>query len=293
MAFDGKLAGQVAIVTGGARGIGRTITDALVARGARVHVFDMTDSNESQGVLHRVNVADAQSVADAVAHLPEPATLLVNNAGITRDRSLLKMSDDEWRSVLDVNLSGAFHMLRACAPGMIAAGSGRVVNITSINGLRGKFGQANYTAAKAGMIGLTKTAARELGPKGITVNAVAPGMVMTEMARALPAEVLERALQESVMRELATPDDIAAAVVFLLSDMARMITGEVIRVGTPGSTCEALQSGVGSRIARSMHHARGARNRLPLRRFSWNRRYRVSSGGKKGGPSWSGGSSNP
>ncbi len=121
-------------------------------------------------------------------------------------------------------------MLRACAPGMIAAGCGRIVNITSINGLRGKFGQANYTAAKAGMIGLTKTAARELGPKGITVNAVAPGMVMTEMARALPAEVLERALQESVMRELATPDDIAAAVVFLLSDMARMITGEVIRV---------------------------------------------------------------
>ena len=230
MAFDGKLAGQVAIVTGGARGIGRTITDALVARGARVHVFDMTDSNESAGILHRVNVADAQSVADAVAQLPEPATLLVNNAGITRDRSLLKMSDDEWRSVLAVNLSGAFHMLRACAPGMIAAGSGRIVNITSINGLRGKFGQANYTAAKAGMIGLTKTAARELGPKGITVNAVAPGMVMTEMARALPAEVLERALQESVMRELATPDDIAAAVVFLLSDMARMITGEVIRV---------------------------------------------------------------
>ena len=224
MGFTGQLAGKVAIVTGGARGIGRTITDALVARGAQVHVFDMTDSNESAGVLHRVNVADA------VAQLPEPATLLVNNAGITRDRSLLKMSDDEWRSVLDVNLSGAFHMVRACAPGMIAAGSGRIVNITSINGLRGKFGQANYTAAKAGMIGLTKTAARELGPKGITVNAVAPGMVMTEMARALPAEVLERALQESVMRELATPEDIAAAVVFLLSDMARMITGEVIRV---------------------------------------------------------------
>jgi len=147
-----------------------------------------------------------------------------------RPVGVLKMSDEEWRSVLDVNLSGAFHMLRACAPGMIAAGRGRGVNITSINGLRGKFGQANYTAAKAGMIGLTKTAARELGPKGITVNAVAPGMVMTEMARALPAEVLERALQESVMRELATPDDIAAAVVFLLSDMARMITGEVIRV---------------------------------------------------------------
>ncbi|HNO63194.1 MAG TPA: SDR family NAD(P)-dependent oxidoreductase, partial [Thauera aminoaromatica] len=100
MGFSGELAGKVAIVTGGARGIGRTITDALVASGARVHVFDMTDSNESAGVLHRVNVADAQSVADAVAQLPEPATLLVNNAGITRDRSLLKMSDEEWRSVL-------------------------------------------------------------------------------------------------------------------------------------------------------------------------------------------------
>lgn len=230
MGFTGQLAGKVAIVTGGARGIGRTITDALVARGAHVHVFDMTDSNESAGTLHRVNVADAQAVAAAVAQLPAPATLLVNNAGITRDRSLLKMSDDEWRSVLDVNLSGTFHMLRACAPAMVAAGSGRIVNITSINGLRGKFGQANYTAAKAGMVGLTKTAARELGSKGITVNAVAPGMVMTEMARALPAEVLDRARQESVMHELATPDDIAAAVVFLLSDMARMITGEVIRV---------------------------------------------------------------
>jgi acetoacetyl-CoA reductase/3-oxoacyl-[acyl-carrier protein] reductase len=140
------------------------------------------------------------------------------------------MSDDEWQSVLSVNLTGAFNMARALAPGMRDAGYGRIVNITSINGIRGKFGQANYSASKAGLIGLTKTLARELGPKGVTVNAIAPGMVMTEMARALPEEFLAKARDESVLPELAEPDDIANAVLFLLSDAARMITGEVIRV---------------------------------------------------------------
>ncbi|MGL1832155.1 3-oxoacyl-ACP reductase FabG [Rhodocyclaceae bacterium SMB388] len=230
MSPTGELCGRVAIVTGGARGIGRSIVDALSARGVRVHVFDQADVNESSGQLHRVDIARPASIAEALDGLPEPATLLVNNAGITRDRSLLKMSDEEWRTVLDVNLGGAFNLIRACAPAMVAAGCGSIVNITSINGMRGKFGQANYSAAKAGLIGLTKTAARELGPKGVTVNAVAPGMVMTDMARTLPAEVLERARDESVLNRLATPEDVAAAVVFLLSDMARMITGEVIRV---------------------------------------------------------------
>ena len=140
------------------------------------------------------------------------------------------MSDEEWGSVLDVNLGGAFRMIRALAPRMRAAGYGRIVNITSINGLRGKFGQSNYAAAKAGLVGLTKTAARELGPKGITVNAVAPGMVLTEMALALPEEFRQRAAAEAVLPDLATPQDIAACVLFLLSDAARMITGEVIRV---------------------------------------------------------------
>jgi acetoacetyl-CoA reductase/3-oxoacyl-[acyl-carrier protein] reductase len=140
------------------------------------------------------------------------------------------MSDDEWDSVLSVNLTGAFHMIRALAPAMRVAGYGRIVNITSINGIRGKFGQANYCASKAGLIGLTKTLARELGPKGITVNAVAPGMVMTDMALALPPEFVEKAKAEAVLPELATPGDIANTVLFLLSDAARMITGEVIRV---------------------------------------------------------------
>ena len=140
------------------------------------------------------------------------------------------MSDEEWRQVLDVNLTGAFNLIRALAPGMADAGGGRIVNITSINGLRGKFGQANYVATKAGLIGLTKTVARELGAKGVTCNAVAPGMVLTEMAKQLPQKFLDAALAETVTGQLAAPEDVAAAVLFLLSDAARSITGQVLQV---------------------------------------------------------------
>ena len=227
--FDGR----VAVVTGGARGIGLAITRALIDHGASVHVFDVAPGEGNEEVpyrFHKVDIADSACVADAVAHLPAPVSLLVNNAGITRDRSMINMTDDEWGSVLSVNLTGAFNMVRALAPAMRKAGYGRIVNITSINGMRGKFGQANYCASKAGLIGLTKTLARELGPKGVTVNAVAPGMVMTRMALGLPAEILAKARAESVLPELATPEDVANVVLFLLSDAARMITGEVIRV---------------------------------------------------------------
>ena len=226
-----NFAGRTAVVTGGARGIGLAITRALLEHGARVHVFDMAPGEGADSYqFHQVNIADSASVAAAVAKLPEPVALVVNNAGITRDKSLAKMTDEDWQAVLSVNLTGAFNVMRALAPAMREAGYGRIVNITSINGMRGKFGQANYSAAKAGLIGLTKTLARELGPKGITVNAVAPGMVMTEMALALPEEFLAKAKAESVLPELAKPEDIANAVLFLLSDGARMITGEVIRV---------------------------------------------------------------
>jgi acetoacetyl-CoA reductase/3-oxoacyl-[acyl-carrier protein] reductase len=140
------------------------------------------------------------------------------------------MSDAEWADVIAINLTGAFNMIRAAAPLMATNGYGRIVNITSINGLRGKFGQANYTAAKAGLIGLTKTAAREFGRKGVSVNAVAPGMVMTEMAENLPEAVLEQARADAVCGRLCTPEDIANGVLFLLARESGRITGEVLRI---------------------------------------------------------------
>jgi len=228
-----NLEGRIAVVTGGARGIGLAITRALIAHGVNVHVFDVapgTGADAATYTFHQVDIADSAAVAKAVSKLPPGVSLLVNNAGITRDRSAVNMSDEEWNAVLSVNLTGAFHMARALAPAMRDAGYGRIVNITSINGIRGKFGQANYSASKAGLIGLTKTLARELGPKGVTVNAVAPGMVMTDMALALPAGIVEKAKAESVLPTLATPEDVANAVLFLLSDAACRITGEVIRV---------------------------------------------------------------
>jgi 3-oxoacyl-[acyl-carrier protein] reductase len=231
MSMPYTLEGRAAVVTGGARGIGRSIAEVLRDASAEVFVFDREEGEPLAGTrFEAVNVADPASVAAAVAKLPDHATLLVNNAGITRDKTLAKMSDDEWKSVLDVNLTGAFNMLRAMAPRMRAASHGRIVNVTSINGLRGKFGQANYAASKAGLIGLTKSAARELGQKNVTVNAVAPGMVLTEMALALPAEFRDKALAEAVLGRLAEPRDVAQAVLFLLSEAARCITGEVIRV---------------------------------------------------------------
>lgn len=227
--FD--FSGHRAVVTGASRGIGRAIADALDAAGAEVDAFDVGDPDGNfPHRFVRVDIADADAVREAVGELPASPSFLVNNAGITRDRSLVKMSDADWAAVLAVNLTGAFNMIRAVAPRMSTQGFGRIVNITSINGLRGKFGQANYAAAKAGLIGLTKTAAREFGKRGITVNAVAPGMVMTDMARALPAEIIARAAGEAALEELAEPDDISNAVLFLLSDAARAITGEVLRV---------------------------------------------------------------
>ncbi len=225
--------GRRALVTGASRGIGRVIADALAIAGAEVYVFDVIEPERADNFRHRlalVDIANWEAVETAVASLPTAPDLLVNNAGITRDRSIAKMSSADWAAVLNVNLTGAFHMIRAVAPAMSARGFGRIVNMSSINGLRGKFGQANYAAAKAGLIGLTKTAARELGKKGITVNAVAPGMVMTDMTRALPAEIIARAESEAALAELARPEDISNAVLFLLSDAARAITGEVLRV---------------------------------------------------------------
>ncbi|MGE5548014.1 MAG: SDR family oxidoreductase [Solirubrobacterales bacterium] len=222
--------GQVAIITGGGQGIGAAIAEALSAGGAEVHVFDRAGAEKPGIAFHAVDVCDAKAVNAAIAAMARPPSLLVNNAGITRDRSIIKMSDEEWQSVLQVNLTGAFNLIRAVAPAMTAGGYGRIVNIVSINGIRGKFGQANYAASKGGLIALTKTAAREFGPKGVTVNAVAPGMVLTEMAMKLAEEFRQKAIDESVLKRLPEEKDITAATLFLLSDLARMVTGQVLKV---------------------------------------------------------------
>lgn len=234
MSFPG-LRGRGVLVTGGRSGIGLAVTRMLVAEGARVATLDVAPlPGTDDGALHLVcDVRSDEAVRAAVSEAAE--TLgnvhgLVQCAGITRDSVLWKMSDEAWDAVLDVNLAGAFRVLRAVAPLLRASGQGAVVNVTSINGMRGKFGQANYAASKAGLIGLTKTAARELGGFGVRVNAVAPGMVRTPMIEQVPEAFLKRAVEESALGRISEPEDVAAAVLFLLSDHARQVTGETLRV---------------------------------------------------------------
>jgi 3-oxoacyl-[acyl-carrier protein] reductase len=232
-AFD--FSGRVVWITGAARGIGFACAQAFVSRGAHVVGFDLAhdDALKSVATPVELNIADARAVADAAAHLAGQdlkPDVLVNNAGITRDAVLWKMSNDDWTSVLDVNLSGAFYMTRAAVPLMRPLGRGAIVNIASINGERGKFGQTNYSAAKAGLIGLTRSAAREGGRFGIRVNAVSPGMIETELAAGLPEEVRQGALKETSLGRLGQAEDVANAVMFLASPLARHITGQVLRV---------------------------------------------------------------
>jgi acetoacetyl-CoA reductase/3-oxoacyl-[acyl-carrier protein] reductase len=233
--------GDVALVTGAASGIGLAIVRALAQAGARVRGFDLAEPGAAivgepwaSGLTwHAVDVRSAADVDAAVAvvlaaegHIDH----LVNCAGIARDRALWNLDEASWSAVLDVNLTGAFHLLRAVAPAMRARRAGRIVQIASVNGLRGKFGQANYCASKAGLIALTRTAARELGSRGITVNAIAPGMIETPMSASLPPEVREQARAETCLGHLGLPEDVARAALFLLSDAAAHVTGAVLAV---------------------------------------------------------------
>lgn len=232
--------GIKAIVTGGAGGIGRAIVDGLWARGAHVAVLDLAAVDQRPKAVPGqifeavgVDVGDFDAVGLAVER--SVATLggvdvLINCAGINRDRVIWKMDEAQWDDVIAVDLKSCFNTARAVAGRFKEQRSGRIVNISSINGLRGKFGQVNYSAAKAGVIGMTKALARELGAFGVTANVVCPGLVMTDMVRAAPPKIIELALGEMVIKELPTPEDIANAVLFLVSDAARCITGEVIRV---------------------------------------------------------------
>lgn len=243
--MDLSLAGCTALVTGGATGIGAAIGLGLAREGCSIAVVDrrapqgttaaleaITATGRS-GRAYAVDVRDFAAAERVVAEVVRDfgrLDLLVCNAGVTDDAIIWRMTERQWDEVLEVNLKGCFNYNRAAAVVFKEQNSGRIVNIASINGLRGKFGQANYAASKGGMIAFSKTLARELGKFNVNVNVVAPGMVQTEMIGALPAGVIETARNESVLGRLATPEDCADLVVFLCSERARHITGEVIRV---------------------------------------------------------------
>lgn len=237
-----------AMVTGGSSGIGRCIALTLARRGCDVGVLHVGPPEEGRLVAREIeslpsgpvrawssvcDVSDASAVGrafDAFLDRFGALDILVNAAGVFRDAVSWKMSDEQWREVIDVNLTGAFNCARAACSAMRDRGWGAIVNITSINGLRGKFGQCNYSASKAGLIGLTKALARELARYNVTVNAVAPGLIDTPATDALPVEVREQALEEILLGRLGRPQDVADLVAFLCSAEARFITGEVIRV---------------------------------------------------------------
>jgi len=237
-----NLQNKVALVTGGGAGIGRAIAIDLAMHGADVMIVDrqsadaVVDEIKKFGRKVFAAQADVSSFDDSVRAVAVTLEslgrldFLINNAGINKDGVVWKMTEEQWDAVIDVNLKGCFNFIRAVAPVFKEQKSGKIVNITSINGMRGKFGQANYAASKAGIIGLTKTVARELGKFNVNVNAVAPGMVETDMMRVLPQDVKDKSISETVLERVAQPEDIAHVVTFLCSEYARHITGEVIKV---------------------------------------------------------------
>lgn len=229
-----SLDGKVALVTGAGGGIGAAIVHVLAAAGARVAASDLEGrATPPQALAFPADLArpaEARAVVEQVHERCGRLDVLVHAAGIARDGVLWKLDDAAWDDVLAVNLSSAFHLLRAAVPLLRAGGGGSVVLVSSINGQRGKFGQANYAASKAGLEALGKSAAIELAAFGVRVNAVAPGLIDTPMTAALPAEVRRRAVEETLLKRAGTPEDVARAVLFLATDMSRHITGQVLRV---------------------------------------------------------------
>lgn len=240
----GYLNDHGAIITGGAQGIGRAIALKLSGEGAHVIIADLNgeaaqktaeeiENTGGKALALEVNVANHESVAHMVETSMDVLTridVLINNAGITRDNLLIRLGDDDWDSVLDVNLKGVFYCTRAVAKVMMKQRRGRIVNISSVVGLMGNPGQANYAASKAGILGLTKTAARELAPRGITVNAVAPGFIETDMTQSLPEKAVEAFITSIPLGRPGLPEDVAGVVAFLVSGDAAYITGQVINV---------------------------------------------------------------
>ncbi len=235
------LTGKTAFVTGSTRGIGRAVAGALYAAGAKVAIVGR-DQAKAQAVAAELgeralgvacDVADKATIEAAIAAAEKglgPIDILVNNAGLTRDNLLLRMSEEELDQVLDANLKGAFHTVQAVLKGMMKRKGGRIINITSIVGIQGNKGQANYAASKAGLIGFTKSVAKEYGSRGILVNAIAPGFIETDMTAGLPEDLRKAMLAGIALGRLGKPEDVAGAVLFLASELSGYITGQVLVV---------------------------------------------------------------
>jgi len=240
MGLDGK----VALVTGGAQGIGRVISEELAGQGAHVILGDVNLEGAEKTALElkqtgakasavRIDVSsssDVQSAFDSIIKQYKPVDIVVNNAGITRDGLLVRMKEADWDLVMNINLKGSFLCSQQAAKQMMKQKSGSILNIASIVGLMGNFGQANYSASKAGLIGFTKTLAREVAPRGIRANAIAPGFIDTEMTRVLEEPVREKLIEQIPLARLGEPEDVARCVSFLVSEKASYITGQVISV---------------------------------------------------------------
>jgi 3-oxoacyl-[acyl-carrier protein] reductase len=231
-----SLEGKMALVTGGSRGIGRAIALELGRAGAEVVVGYRTGREEAEAVATEIggraveaDVSDAESAA-ALVEAAGDVDVLVNNAGLTRDGLLVRMSDEDWRTVIDTNLSSVFYTCRAAARPMMRKRSGSIVNVSSIVGVHGNWGQTNYAASKAGIIGFTKSLARELGSRNVRANVVAPGYVKTQLTDVLPEQATQAMLQNTPLGRLGDPEDVAGAVRFLCSDAARFVTGDVLLV---------------------------------------------------------------
>ena len=243
--MDQTMEGKVAVVTGASRGIGKAIAVKLASKGATVvinyngsreraeEVKNEVESAGGKAVIIQCNVADFDACKEFIETVIKEQgriDILVNNAGITKDGLIMKMKEEDFDSVLNVNLKGTFNTIRHSARQMLKQRSGKIINISSVSGILGNVGQANYAASKAGVIGLTKTMARELGSRGITVNAIAPGFVETEMTEVLSEEIRENACKQIILGRFGKPEDIANTAVFLASDKADYITGQVISV---------------------------------------------------------------